>query len=279
LVPVAALLAVPAAGVVQKAGQAIPVLLPGHALTGSWKGDLTHFIPFDRFLSLPNSPVAIALVIAVLLLAVRGLAGQPRSLSWGLGGLLAIGLLVAVYFRQRQAGWYLEFKLLAFIGPLVLLIATIGAAKLRSVGLACVAVLAVCTAGSIVAEVKGTGSQLPKATIQLAGWAKSLPPDASIRLDMWPPNQLWAAYFLSARPLCSQAPLLLTDYPHVPVSRKADYIVAAPPLSRPPDAIGGWLRVNAGYALYREDPAVPGASHCSRRRLDRTYTGLGFSPQ
>jgi hypothetical protein len=278
MVPLAVLLAVPVAGVLQKAGEAIPVLLPGHALTGSWKGDLNHFIPFDRFLSLPNSPLAIALVVGVLLLAVRGLAGQPRSLSWGLGGLLAIGLLLGLYFRQRQAGWYLEFKLLAFIGPLVLLIATIGAAKLGRIGLACVAVLAICTAGSIVAEIKGTGSQLPKTTIQLAGWTKSLAPDASIRLDMWPPNQLWAGYFLSARPLCSQTPLLGTDYPHVPASRKADYIVASPPTTRPRDAIGGPLRINGGYVLYKENPAVSGVSRCSKRRLDRVYTGAGHSP-
>jgi hypothetical protein len=278
LVPVAALLAVPAAGVSQKAWQAAGVLLPGHALSGSWKGDLNHYIPFDRFLSLPNSPIALLLVVGVLLLAFRGLVGQPRSLSWGLGGLLAIGLLLAVYFRQRQGAWYFEFKLLAFIGPLVLLIATIGAAQLRRVGVACVAVLAVCTAGSAVAEVKGTGSQLPKTTIQLAGWAKSLPPNASVRLDMWPPLQLWAAYFMSARPLCSQAPLLLTDYPHVPVSRKADYIVASPPASHPQDAVGGPLRVNAGYALYRENPAVQGVSRCSRRRLDQIYSGAGYSP-
>jgi hypothetical protein len=280
IVPVAALLAVPAAGVVQKAGQAIPVLLPGHPVSGSWKGDMNHFIPFDRFLSLPNSPVAVLLVVGVLLLAIRGLKGQPRSLSWGLGGLLAFGLLIALYFRQRQYAWYFEFKLLAFIGPLLLLIATIGAAKLRSLGLACMAVLAVCTAGSIVAEIKGTGSgsQLDKATIQLAGWARAVPRHASIRLDMWPPQQLWAAYFLSARPLCSQAPLLLTDYPHVPMSRKADYIVVSPAAFHPPDAMGAALRVNAGYSLYRENPAVPGASHCSKRRLDRTYSGAGFSP-
>jgi hypothetical protein len=278
IVPVGVLLAVPVAGVIQKVGQAVGPLLPGYQLSGSWKGDLNQFIPFDRFLSLPNSPVAVVLVVGVLLLAIRGLAGQPRSLSWGLGGLLAIGLLLALYFRQRQNGWYFEFKLLAFIGPLLLLIATIGAAKLRTLGLACVGVLAVCTAGSVVAQINGTGSQLPKATIQLAGWAKSLPPGASIRLDMWPPNQLWAAYFLSARALCSQHPLGGTDYPHVPVSRKADYIVASPPLSRPQDAIGGPLRVNGGYGLYRENPAVPGVSHCSKRRLDRTYTGAGFSP-
>jgi hypothetical protein len=213
----------------------------------------------------------------VLLLAAKGLADQPRSLSFGLGGLLAIGLLVAIYFRQRQYGWYFEFKLLAFIGPLLLLIAAIGAAQLRRFGLACLAVLGICAAGSVVAEIQATGSQLPKATIQLAGWAKSLPKQASIRLDMWPPNQLWAAYFLSARPLCSQTPLLGTDYPHVPISRKADYIVAMI-TSRPQDAIGTPLRVNEGYALFKENPAVPGVSHCSQRRLDRLYTGAGFSP-
>ncbi len=278
MVPVAVLLAVPAAGVIQKAWQAASVLLPGHQLSGSWKGDLTHFIPFDRFLSLPNSPAAIVLVVGVLLLAVRGFAGQPRSLAWGLGGLLAFGLVLALYFRQRQYGWYFEFKLLAFIGPLVLLIATIGAAKLRSPGLACVAVLSVCTAGSIVAEIKGTGSQLPQTTIQLAGWTKPLPPNASIRLDMWAPDQLWAAYFLSDRPLCSQTPLLGTDYPHVPASRKADYIVASPPTSHPRDASGRPLRVNGGYVLYRENPAVPGVSHCSKRRQSRVYAGTGFSP-
>jgi hypothetical protein len=252
------------------------VRLPGHSLLG-WEGDMTRFIPFDRFLSLPNSPVAVALVIGVLLLAVKGLADQPRSLSWGLGGLLAVGLVIALYFRQRQYGWYFEFKLLAFIGPLVLLIAAIGAARLRRVGLASLAVLGAFSAGSVVAEIQATGSQLPKATIQLAGWAKSLPNGASIRLDMSPPNQLWAGYFLSARPLCSRVPLLGTDYPHVPVSRKADYIVATIP-TRPGDAIGPPLRVNDGYTLYRENPAVPGVSHCSQRRLNRLYSGPSFSP-
>jgi hypothetical protein len=39
------------------------------------------------------------------------------------------------------------------------------------------------------------------------------------------------------------------------------------------------LRRNAGYRLYRENPAVPGPSICSLRRLDRIYTGIGYSPQ
>ena len=77
------------------------------------------------------------------------------------------------------------------------------------------------------AELDATGYQLPPGDDPaLSSWADSLPAGASIRLDMWPPQQLWAAYFLAARPLCSQLPLLGTDYPHVPISRKADYIVA-----------------------------------------------------
>ncbi|MGI8505414.1 MAG: hypothetical protein ACR2MK_01175, partial [Solirubrobacteraceae bacterium] len=85
-------------------------------------------------------------------------------------------------------------------------------------------------------------------------------------------------YFLASHPLCSLLPLLGTDYPHVPLSRKADYIVATNPVGRPADAIGPPLRHNAGYRLYRENPSVPGVSTCSQRRLDRIYTGIGYSP-
>ncbi len=94
---------------------------------------------------------------------------------------------------------------------------------------------------------------------------------------MWPPLQLWAAYFLDSRPLCSQLPLLDTDYPHVAVSRKADYIVASQVAGRPFDAVGPVLRTNAGYRLYRENPAVPGPfvlhpaplrPHLHRHRLE-----------
>jgi hypothetical protein len=54
-----------------------------------------------------------------------------------------------------------------------------------------------------------------------------------------------------------QLPLLNTDYPHVPVSRKADYIVATIDTGRPADAIGYPLRQNAGYRLYRENRQLP----------------------
>ncbi len=277
MVPLAVLLAIPIAGAIDKGVAAAKVLLPGHSLL-PWSGDLTHYIPFDRFLSLPNSPASLVLVAGVLALAVVGLWRQPRALSWGLGGLLALGLLIAIYLRQRAYGWYFEFKLLAFIGPLLLLIAVVGAGRLRRAAVPCIAVLAVLSAGSLVAEVEATGFQLGRPTIQLSSWAQSVPEGASIRLDMPPPDQLWAAYFLSARPLCSQVPLLGTDYPHVPISRKADYIVSYNGWPRPPDAVGSPLKVEPGYSLYRENAAVPGVDRCSQRRLDRIYGGAGHSP-
>jgi hypothetical protein len=277
LVPLAALLAVPVAGAVDKGVSAADVLAPGHSLQ-NWAGDLLGFIPFNQFFSLPGSWPFLILVVAIAYLAARGLAAQPRALAWGLGGLLVLGLVIALYLRQRRYGWYFHFKLLAFIGPLVLLSAAIGAARLRRLGRAWLAVLCIATTGSAVAQISDTGFQLGPVTTELSSWATALPRSASIRLDMAPGDQLWAAYFLSSRPLCSHVPLLGTDYPHVPISRKADYILAIVGVPRPADAVGPVLRRNEGYRLYRENPGVPGVANCSQRRLDRLYSGPGYSP-
>jgi hypothetical protein len=278
LIPLAVLLAVPAIGVAQKVIGAAKVLAPGNSLQ-AWAGDLPGFIPFNYFVSLPGSLIFLPLTVGLFALAGYGLWKAPRSLTWGLGGLLAIGVLLAVYLRQRQYGYYFHFKLLAFIGPLVMVSAAVGAGRLRRWGLVALAAMVIATAGSVVAEISDTGSQLPQATIQLATWVRSLPAGASVRLDMWPPLQLWAAYFLASHPTCSQLPLLNTDYAHVAVSRKADYIVATLTDGRPHDAVGPPLDTNGGFRLYRENPAVPGPSACTQRRFDRIYTGVGYSPQ
>ena len=94
---------------------------------------------------------------------------------------------------------------------------------------------------------------------------------------MRPSYEIWTAYFLDSHPVCSQAPLLYTDYPHVAYSRKADYILASVAYGRPADAIGPPLLQNFEYRLYRENPSVPGPDLCTRRRFDRIYTGLGHS--
>ncbi len=276
IVPAAVLLAIPVAGAVDKGVGAFNVLLPGHSLAG-WGGDLGRYLPFNYALSLPSSLWYLPLVVAILALAAYGLASQHPSLKWGLGGLLALGVLLAIYFRHRAFGWYFEFKLLAFIGPLLMLMAVIGASRLRRFGAVALAGLMLAAASGAFLTIYNLGYQLPPATVQLSSWARSLPPGASVRLDVPPGDQLWVAYFLDARPLCSQLPLLGTDYPHVPVSRKADYIVTLRGVRRPVDAVGSYLRLNDGYVLWRESPAVPGPSQCSTRRLDRIYTGAGYS--
>ncbi len=277
MVPVVVLLAVPLAGAVDKAVSAIHALAPGQPLSGSWAGDLPGYVPWSYFFSLPNSPVGIILFVGVLALVAWELAHQPRSLAWGLGGLLVLALLLAVYLRHRSGGYYFEFKLLAFCGPLMLLLATLGAARLPQVRVAALAALAALVAGSVVAMIPRTGSQLSQDTIALAQWGRSLPRNASIRLDQRPSYEIWTAYFLDAHPLCSELPLLNTDYPHVAASRKADYILAGWPVWRPKDAVGRPVFQNAEYRLFRENPGVPGPSACTRRRFDRIYTGLGHS--
>lgn len=274
LIPVAALLAVPVAGAFYKAGTAVKVLLPGHSLA-DWGGDMRAFIPWNWFFSLPASAVGWVLLVGVLALAAWGLVAQRRSLSLGLGGLLALALLAALYFRHRQTGYYFEFKLLAFVGPLTLLIAAVGAARLRRLGVVALATLSVLVAGSAVAQIRQTGYQLPRTIIQLADWAHALPPNASIRLDIWPPLQLWGAYFLSSRPVCSEHPLLATDYPHVALSIKADYILTTWSQPVPADAVGHPVKANNQFRLFRQRASVPGPSYCTTRRYDRLYSGAG----
>jgi hypothetical protein len=276
MLPVALLLAVPVAGALSKAVSAVAVLAPSSSLA-NWGGDLGHFVPFNYFLSLPNSILGTVLALIVLALAAYGLFRRPPALSWGLGTLLAVGLLVALYFRQRQFGWYFHFKLLAFIGPLIVMLAVIGAGRLRRAGALLLTGLALLTAAGVEAEIKATGYQLPKATIALSGWTAGLPLGSSVRLDMQPTQELWVAYFMHARRLCSQLPLLNSDYPHVPFSRKADYIVTTDLLHAPADAVGPPLRQNAGYQLYRENPAVPGIDFCSQRLYGRVYPGLSHT--
>jgi hypothetical protein len=276
MIPLAAALAVPIAGAVDKAVAAAEVLAPGHTLQG-WAGDLMGFIPVNYFFSLPASTAGTVLLACVAALAAWGLARQPRALAAGLGALLAIGFALAVYLRGRLGGQYFQFKLLAFIGPLVLVIAAVGAGRLRRAGALALAALAGFTAWSIVQRIEHEGYQLGPPTVALSSWARSLPPGASVRLDVPPAQQLWVAYFMDARPLCSQLPLLGTDYPHVAYSRKADYILTTASLPRPRDAIGPAVRESSAYRLYREKAAVPGPSLCTLRRFDRIYSGAGHS--
>jgi hypothetical protein len=93
-----------------------------------------------------------------------------------------------------------------------------------------------------------------------------LPADSSIRLDMQPGAQLWAAYMLASHPLCSQRPLSDTAYPHPPLSRAADYVVVRF-LRRPFDAVGAPLMQNKEFRVYKLAPGLPGGDRCSQRMI------------
>jgi hypothetical protein len=116
-------------------------------------------------------------------------------------------------------------------------------------------------------EVVVTFDQTPRWMTQLREVDARLPPGASVRLDLDPPRQLWAAYFLAGQPLCSQNPLRGTSYPHVAVSRKADYILREREYGVPPDSTRRALWSNQRFALYRQRPGVPGPEICTQQMV------------
>ena len=267
LVPLGVVLAVPVFGVAEKAVGASRVLFDPNASLAGWGGDLPGFIPTWQFFSLGSGTLAAFALAAVGGLAVVGLARLPRALALSLGAVAALSVALAIYFHERAYGWYFHFKLLAFAAPLIVVCAAAGAARLRALG---AVVLCAWLAFALVGardEILRTGKQLPEATIAVQSWSRSLPAGASVRLDMWAPDELWAAYMLSRQRVCSQAPLFGTDYPRVRISRKADYVLVDRRLLKPADAVGAPLRENVGWALYRLSPAVPGPDSCSQRMV------------
>jgi hypothetical protein len=117
-------------------------------------------------------------------------------------------------------------------------------------------------------EIRTDYDQLSPETIQLRDWAAKLPPGASIRLDTPRASQLWDAYMLSAHPLGSRDPI--TNYPHVPVSAGADYVLDQPLLPPPPGAVGEPVFRNARYRLWRLRTSAPDKTS---RRMVPTFSG------
>ena len=147
---------------------------------------------------------------------------------------------MSAYLRNRQYGYYFHFKLLAFTGPLIVA-GRGGRRRAAAAGRPRAARRARAWPRRVSAfmELKATGSPArhrhhPAERLgQAAAGATPRSGSTCARAD-----ELWAAYFLASHPVCSQLPLLATDYPHVTLSRKADYILAAINVGRPADAIG-----------------------------------------
>jgi hypothetical protein len=277
-VPVGALLILPIAGVIEKSASAVNVIFnPGKDL-GAWGGDLTTYYEEAWFFGLPTGPGLIALAPLLLYGGWVALDRLPRRIAHGFVAVLAFAAVFAIVFRLRDTGFYFHFKILAFTAPLALLFAVfvLGCAPQRVLGLATIGLLAWGGFSSANSELGRTFDQLPKRTLELQTLTRYVPPGDSIRLDIDPQEQNWAAFMLHERPLCSQHPLLNTSYPHVRTSRKADFIVRKRQDGRPDDADGPIVAVTEEFILYREDPTVPGRENCSQRMV-QTVTNVDIS--
>jgi hypothetical protein len=276
IVPLFLLLLIPLQGVLEKTAASVRVLAPGYSLV-NWGGDLTHFFPERFFLGLDQASDAIVAVPLIAFGMFVALRRASRELRWGLGAVVAFGVLAALFFRPREYGWYFHFKALAFVAPLVVTAAAVGLSRLRWqwVSIVCVLVLLGMTRNGAAHEIGTTFDQLPKSMLALKEVDKRLPPSASIRLDMPADGRmLWAGNMLSGERLCSQRPLLNTSYPHVPVSRAADYVLVDKDWRKPFDAVGPPVMSLERYFLYRlySGPSRPlrpslGVDHCSREMV------------
>jgi hypothetical protein len=275
LVPVGLLLLVPIAGVIEKSTSAFNVVFnPGRSLK-SWGGDVFDYFPEAQFLGVHDWAL---LVVAVPLLAwgaYVALRAAPRRIRLALIALFAFAVVFAIEFRLRRYGYYFHFKTLAFAVPVLLVTAAAGFGRVRRGWIPVVVLLLLANnAGS--SEIGTTFDELPRSTLQLRDINAGLPADRSIRIDVVPTEQNWIAYMLHAHPLCSQHPLLNTSYPHVRISRKADYIVAPRDAPVPADALTPPVRQLDAFTLYRMRPSVPGPANCSRAMV-QTVTSVPVS--
>jgi hypothetical protein len=260
----------PLKGVVEKIQSANAVVLnPFHSLN-NWGGDLLEYFPEPHFLAM-NTYVALAIMAGPLAYAAwLTLRDLDEALRRALIGLLLFTLVFLVWFRIRESGYYFHFKLLAFVGPILLAIAIAGAAKVtpRRAGVIGVVVLGMMATSAAAHEIGATFDELPKSVLELQEVDRLLPPGRSVRLDIDPQEQNWGAFMVYGQRVCSQKPLLGTNYPHVQVSRKADYIVTKSDARRPADAAGAPVLRLQAYTLWKARPGLPGRDRCSQAMVE-----------
>jgi hypothetical protein len=268
IVPLFFVLLIPLQGVLEKTASSTRVLTPGYSLV-NWGGDLTAFFPERFFLGFGEAGMA---GIGTLLLGVGlfvALRSSPRDIRWGLGAVVAFGVLAALFFRPRDFGWYFHFKALAFVAPLAITVAVVGLARLRWLWVSVVAMIILigATRDGAAAQIGATFDQLPVSMLELKQVDALLPPTASVRLDIPADGRmLWAGIVLSGQPLCSQRPVLETSYPHVPVSRAADYVLVDDDWRKPFDAVGPPVLTLDRYQLFHLKPNL-GRDTCSQKMV------------
>jgi hypothetical protein len=275
IVPLAVLLAVPILGTIEKAVSAFGVVFDPTRSLKPWGGDVFDYFPEPQFLGARDYPRLITVAPLLAWGAFLALRAAPRRLRLALIALFAFAAVFAIAFRLRPYGYYFHFKTLAFTAPFLVVTAAAGLARLRR-GWIAVVLLILAVDTSAETELALTFEELPRATLQLRQVDAQLPPASSIRIDIRPQDQNWIAYMLHGHPLCSRHPLLRTSYPHVRISRKADYIVTRIDMPAPADAVLPPVRRLDGFTLYRQKPSVPGPENCSREMV-QTVTSVPVS--
>jgi hypothetical protein len=272
-----AVLAVLVRGVVEKTASAAVALSPWGDLA-AWSGPGLRHLPFHRAFGLldPGGAVLVGLLVAILLAAAAwGVSRAPRDAAVPLAVTLAAGLAAVVYLDHRTQAELFYFKALGLLGPLVVTAAVVGSADVvrrrPPLGVAAAviaAALAVTAAISTRRELLGTDDYASRYVLQIDDWARALPADASVRIDIPPSGyQLWADYMLSPRRVCAFQPLV-GFFPYAQPGRKADYVLALSDQRRPADAAGAPLFANRQFRLWRMRREVPGPDVCTPRMTD-----------
>ncbi len=270
----AVLLAVPVLGVLEKLSTGFSAIVNPNLSLYPWAGDVSSYFPTNQFLSIGSASlvwIAVPLMVVAVVIALRR---TPRPLAIGIIGLFVVAAVGSVIFHSRSGGQYFDFKLLAFIGPIAVLTAAVGLSRVPVIGWLALLAFGLTAFHGADTELQNTGNQLSPNVQAVARIPGLIGRNESVRLDMNPSLEIWTAYFLHAEPVCSQAPLLGTSYPHVPTSRKADYILADVHTFRPFDAAGPPVAYVGEFRLYKESPNVPGTDHCSRTRV-QTILAIG----
>lgn len=271
-------------GVIEKTWSAGAVVLPGGDLSG-WSGPALPYLPFARFFGIEGSgPLAVGAVLGVLALAVLGARALRREVAVAMGVMTAGALGFALSFYLRGQGELFYFKILSFLGPLVLGLGVVGLWRAstrardvpRRIALGSAAgllILALC-AGTA-RELGETYEYATAPVLELARWDERLPAGASVRIDVPPSGyQLWTWYMLDSRPVSMSAPLT-GFFPHPPRGLAGDFALTEARGPRPPDALGTPVLRNDGYAMYRlrSDPRLPDTGS---QRLVWPYTEITY---
>jgi heme/copper-type cytochrome/quinol oxidase subunit 2 len=266
VVVLAVLVLAPAvAGAALKLGQGISQLFSSGG--GLWGGDIVHNLPLGSFVGTGGGAVP---ALAVLVVAAAALTMLPRRSAIALGISLALLCLLDLRFRLDRQGAYMDFKHLSFVGALVLTVAASGVANWLAAGrrwaLVGGGVLALAWAAPALSqghrEMLANQTQVDPELFAVRQWARDLPRQASVRVDVPPSGlQLWAVYMLSPHPVDASQPVLYTTYAHAIYGLRADYALGlryvagasgqVRPAPRPLFAIGRPVDRNDQFQLWR----------------------------